>query len=173
MLEDVFRSDLYFRLSVHQIELPPLRNRKEDLPLLVGRFLESAAHAMGKEVPTAPAELYDLLRVYKFPGNIRELRALVYDAVAAHRSGPVIALERFRKAVKKQQQTHTSLEHTEDDSGILIPGKFPTLLQAETFLTQEAMRRANGNQGVAATLLGISRPALNRRLARLYQKNRE
>jgi two-component system response regulator HydG len=172
MAEDVFRSDLYFRLSVHQIELPPLRSRKEDLPLLVGRFLESAAHSMAKEVPSAPLELYDLLGVYKFTGNIRELRALVYDAVAAHRSGPVISLERFKKAVEKQQQTQQSnIEQPEEDRWILIPGKFPTLSQAEAFLTQEAMRRANDNQGVAATLLGISRPALNRRLARLYQEN--
>lgn len=177
MSNNVFRSDLYFRLSVHQIELPSLRDRREDIPLLVGRFIETAAQSMGKDIPSAPTELYDLLGVYQFTGNIRELRALVFDAVASHRSGQVLSLERFKKAVEKQQQTqHMKLATTEksgEDMSILIPGKFPTLNQAETYLTHEAMRRANGNQGVAAMLLGISRPALNRRLARLYKENDE
>lgn len=173
MADDAFRSDLYFRLSVHQIELLPLRDRKEDLPLLVGRFIEAAAQSMGKDIPSAPAELYDLLGIYQFAGNIRELRALVYDAVAAHRSGPILSLERFRNAVEKQQQvqqTRQSIpDKVENDSLIIIPGEFPTLAQTETCMVREAMRRANGNQGVAAILLGISRPALNRRLARLYE----
>jgi len=174
MAGDVFRSDLYFRLSVHQIELPPLRERREDLPHLVGRFIEMAAHSMGKDTPSAPVELYDLLGIYQFAGNVRELRALVYDAVAAHRSGPILSLERFKKAVEKQQQIQQQPNtEIEDDRWVLIPGKFPTLTQAETYLTREAMRRANGNQGVAAMLLGISRPALNRRLARLYQQDEE
>jgi len=173
MSDKVFRTDLYFRLSVHQIELPSLRDRREDLPMLVNRFIETAARSMGKDVPGAPAELFDLLGIYRFPGNIRELRALVYDAVAAHRSGTVLSLDRFKLAVEKQQQLQQerppTAEKAKDDRWILIPGKFPTLTQAEAYLTHEAMRRANGNQGVAAILLGISRPALNRRLARLYQ----
>lgn len=173
MTDDAFRSDLYFRLSVHQVELLPLRDRREDLPLLVGRFIEAAAQSMDKETPSAPMELYDLLGIYQFPGNIRELQSLVYDAVAAHRSGPILSLERFRKSVEKQQQTQHTLQSTpdkvENESLIIIPGQFPSLTQTETFLVHEAMRRANGNQGVAATLLGISRPALNRRLARLHE----
>jgi DNA-binding NtrC family response regulator len=173
MADDVFRSDLYFRLSVHQIELPPLRERKEDLPLLVGRFVETAAKSMGKQTPAVPMELYDILGIYQFSGNIRELRGLVFDAVALHRSGPTLSLERFKQAVEKQQQVRKInaivSEAQEDDRWIAIPGNFPTLAQAEKYLTNEAMRRANGNQGAAALLLGISRPALNRRLARLYQ----
>lgn len=173
MADDAFRSDLYFRLSVHQIELLPLRDRREDLPLLVDRFIEAAAQSMDKDIPSAPRELYDLLGIYHFAGNIRELRALVYDAVAAHRSGPILSLERFRKAVEKQQQTQQTKqslpEKKENNKLIIIPGEFPTLTQTETYMVREAMRKANGNQGVAATLLGISRPALNRRLARLHE----
>ena len=173
MAEGAFRSDLYFRLSVHQIELPPLRGRMEDLPFLVNRFIEDAALSMDKTPPPSPPpELFDLLGIYRFPGNIRELRALVYDAVAAHRSGPFLSLDRFRKAVEKQQAEPTQNPGKSDgampDRLILIPGRFPTLAQAETAVVQEAIQRANGNQGVAATLLGISRPALNRRLARLH-----
>ncbi len=175
MVAGEFRSDLYFRLSVHQMELPPLRERMEDLPRLINRFIEDAALSMEKTpVPSPPAELYDLLGIYCFPGNIRELRALVYDAVAAHRSGPFLSMERFRTAVDKQQAEH-QLNRSEKNNYhaeelLTIAGQFPTLSQAETALVHEAMKRANGNQGVAATLLGISRPALNRRLARLHGK---
>ena len=173
--DEEFRSDLFYRLSVHQIELPPLRERMEDVPLLVNRFIEKAANSMGKNAPAAPAELYDLLGVYHFPGNIRELRALVYDAVAAHQSGSIISLDRFKMTVKKQQTLDQSegltTDETKSNNMVLIPGKFPSLTQAENCLVAEAMKRANGNQGVAATLLGISRPALNRRLARTKAKS--
>ncbi len=172
MLDDDFRSDLYFRLSVHQIELLPLRDRREDLPLLVKRFVVDAAKSMGKDDLVAPPELYDLLGIYHFAGNIRELRALVFDAVATHRSGSILSLDRFRNAVEKQQQImparKTETSKLENNNLLQIPGQFPTLNQADTCLVREAMQRANGNQGVAATLLGISRPALNRRLARLH-----
>jgi DNA-binding NtrC family response regulator len=81
-----------------------------------------------------------------------------------------LSLERFKLPVEKQQQAQPPpTGQPEEDKWISIPGKFPTLSQAESYLTREAMRRANGNQGVAAMLLGISRPALNRRLARLYR----
>ncbi len=170
MANEQFRSDLYFRLSVHQIELPPLRERKEDLPLLVERFVAAASTAMNKEHPQVPVELFDLLGIYPFDGNIRELRAMVYDAVAAHRTGQTLSLQRFRNTVERNKQLKSNDEklanNPESDSLFLIPGQFPTLAQSETELVKEAMRRANGNQGVAAILLGISRPALNRRLSR-------
>jgi len=169
MTQDSFRSDLYYRLSVHQMELPPLRERLEDLPLLVNYFIEEAANSMKKSVPSVPVELYDLLGIYQFAGNIRELRGLVYDAVAAHQTARAISLDRFKKAVKDQQTDVTLKVKSSTNKLILIPGKFPSLNQAETCLIHEAMQRANRNQGVAATLLGISRPALNRRLARLYE----
>ena len=77
----------------------------EDLPFLVNRFIEDAALSMDKTPPPSPPpELFDLLGIYRFPGNIRELRALVYDAVAAHRSGPFLSLDRFRKAVENSRR---------------------------------------------------------------------
>jgi two-component system response regulator HydG len=170
MLEGHFRSDLYYRLSVHQMELPPLRERREDLPLLVNRFVDDASRALGRSTPPLPPpELFDLLANYRFPGNIRELRALIHDAVAAHRGGAFLALERFRKAMQQQQADPLPKPAEPGEQALLqIPGRFPTLAQAETELVQQALRRANGNQGIAATLLGISRPALNRRLARMH-----
>ncbi|MFK5891664.1 MAG: sigma-54 dependent transcriptional regulator [Pseudomonadota bacterium] len=176
MRDNFFRSDLYYRLSVHQIELPPLRERLEDLPLLVNQFIEEATKSMGKVKPLIPEQLYDLFGVYQFAGNIRELRALVFDAIAAHQTGLTLSLDRFKRAVKEQQnqyKTDISISTKESTNHlILIPGKFPSLSQAEICLIHEAMSRANENQGVAAALLGISRPALNRRIAKLYKTDR-
>ncbi len=168
MAENEFRADLYFRLSVHQVEVPPLRKRKEDIPALLGHFLHEAAESMGKKPPDPPQELYGLLENYHFPGNIRELRAMVFDAVARHQSGNVLSAKGFRKYVKAQRK-ETRISPEEPGSS-LVDERFPTLKEAERLHIDEALRRAGGNQGTAATLLGISRPALNRRLARMKEK---
>jgi DNA-binding NtrC family response regulator len=168
MASDRFRQDLYYRLSVHQMEVPALRERREDLPLLVGHFLEESATGLGKRVPRAPEELFVLLSQYEFPGNVRELRSLVYDAVALHASGPILSMERFRQAIRVESMP--AGEHRPPTDRLLeIPGRIPTLKEAEELVIREALERAQGNQGVAATCLGISRPALNRRLARRRQ----
>jgi DNA-binding NtrC family response regulator len=82
-----FRPDLYYRLTLHRIHVPPLRERREDIPLLVDAFLEEAARELQKSKPTPPPELFTLLAVYPFPGNIRELRSMVFDAVSRHHFG--------------------------------------------------------------------------------------
>lgn len=173
--KDRFRSDLYFRLSVHQIDIPPLRQRQEDLPLLVNHFIGKAAAEMAKPAPSAPQELFILLANYGFPGNVRELRAMVYNAVALHQKGVVLSMESFRTAIEKRHQMEATLFPSPLKKGghpaIYIPDTFPTLKTTETFLIQEALRRANQNQGIAAILLGISRLALNRRLSRLGKTN--
>ncbi|MEO5334236.1 MAG: sigma-54 dependent transcriptional regulator, partial [Magnetococcus sp. YQC-5] len=84
MAEKTFRSDLYFRLSSHQVRIPPLRERKEDIPILTTQFLTEAATSLGKPAPIPPPELFHLLNAYEFPGNVRELRAITFDAVARH-----------------------------------------------------------------------------------------
>ena len=164
-----FRSDLYFRLSVHQVEVPPLRERREDIGVLLHYFIQEAAGKMKKKSPEPPAELLTLLENYHFPGNVRELRAMVFDAVARHSTGHVLAVKSFRMVIKSQQQfsiPDKSHGMAGSATGVTQSGRFPTLKEAEKMHIEEALKRANGNQGIAATLLGISRPALNRRLAR-------
>ncbi|MBF0173826.1 MAG: sigma-54-dependent Fis family transcriptional regulator [Magnetococcales bacterium] len=169
-----FRADLYYRLSVHEIEIPPLRDRKEDIVLLTNHFLELASRAMGKPVPTPPKELFSLLMTYHFPGNIRELRAMVFDAVAQHGSR-MISMKHFRKLIDRSRGNNPSNEdalqndqETPSFKKVLFPGECPTLKDAEWYLIQEALRRSNNNQNLAANLLGISRQALNHRLARKF-----
>ena len=168
MRQNRFRSDLFYRLSVHQVEVPPLREHKEDIPLLLQHFLDEAAAAINKAGPEPSNELITLLSNYHFPGNVRELRAMVFNAMALHRGGPVLAMDSFRMAIQKQQKVHAEYptEQPSDGLPVVIPGRFPTLDEVEVAMVKEALRRAKGNQGIAATLLGLSRPALNRRLAR-------
>ena len=93
---------------------------------------------------------------------------MVFNAMALHRGGAVLAMDSFRQAIQKQQKMGAEEHAAEPSDGlpILIPGRFPTLDEVEEAMVREALKRAKGNQGVAATLLGLSRPALNRRLAR-------
>jgi len=165
MANDMFRSDLFFRLSIHQVDIPSLRERKEDISVLVKYFIEEAAVSLDKKPPKASDELLILLENYHFPGNVRELRSMVFDAVARHKSGPILSAKKFRKAVKAQQSVE--LPSVTTNARPETTGRFPNLKQAERLHIEQAMQRSNGNQGVAAALLGISRPALNRRLSRM------
>jgi len=167
MAQKSFRSDLFFRLSVHQVAIPPLRERKDDIPALATYFIEQAAKSMNKNPPEAAVELLTLLSNYHFPGNVRELRAMVFDAVARHQSGPILSMNSFRNAVKLMQTKGIPSDGSFSESkSASSDGKFPTLKEVEWMHIKEALRRAGNNQGTAAALLGISRPALNRRLAR-------
>jgi len=163
-----FRSDLYFRLCSHQIDLPPLRERREDLPLLVDHFLAKASRVFHKVRPGYPTGLVPLLSAYPFPGNVRELEAMVFDAVARHTSG-VLSLKTFKSRLDQHTSAATSaLTIALPGSEIVMghDGGFPTLKETENILVAEAMRRTGNNQRIAASLLGISRQALNKRLNR-------
>jgi DNA-binding NtrC family response regulator len=166
------RKDLFYRLTGHHVHVPPLRERPEDLPLIVGHFLEEAAASLGKRKPTPPPELYTLLAAYDFPGNVRELKMLIHDAVACHRSG-VLSLEVFREAIGPVPPSLVAGAPVSGagEEALRIPGRFPTLKEAEEYLVSEALKRSKDNQGVAATLLGITRQALNKRLTRGSKKS--
>jgi DNA-binding NtrC family response regulator len=90
-----FRRDLYHRLSGHHIHIPPLRERGEDLPILLDRFLEKAAGNLGKKKPTLPDKLIELLASHHFPGNVRELESMVHNAVSSHTSGE-LSMDAFK-----------------------------------------------------------------------------
>jgi two-component system, NtrC family, nitrogen regulation response regulator GlnG len=163
-----FRQDLYYRLRAHHVQLPPLRARRDDIPLLVTHALATAAAALHKPVPTPPLALYQLLNTYAFPGNVRELDAMIFDAVARHQGGS-LALQAFKDAMGAGRP----LLAGEPWSAPTLPSwdpwdvaPLPTLKAAEDMLIAAALRHADGNQGLAAGLLGLSRQALNNRLMR-------
>ncbi len=166
-----FRKDLYFRLNTHHTHIPPLRERKDDIPLLLKHFLDEAAAALHRKRPTPPRELIDLLSAYHYPGNVRELEAIVFDAVSRH-DGGVLSTTVFRSHIEDGLSGEPIGSATEAGVSEITPfsswPKLPTLKDAAYQLVIEAMSRSNGNQAVAARLLGITRPSLNKRLKRMY-----
>ncbi|MSN26862.1 MAG: response regulator [Geobacter sp.] len=171
-----FRNDLYYRLCTHLIALPPLRQRKDDIPLLLAHFVTQAAEKLGKRSPHYPKELGDLLSTYSFPGNIRELQAFVFDAVARCTTG-TLSLEPFKNMIAASNATPvvTPDNAGREDSGLAqqlesIWGHFPTLREAEDTIVQAAMESARDNQGIAASLLGLKRQTLNMRLKTMAQR---
>jgi two-component system, NtrC family, nitrogen regulation response regulator GlnG len=164
---ELFRKDLYYRLRAHHIQIPPLRARREDIPLLINHVLEKAAQALHKPAPTPPLALHRLLQTYAFPGNVRELEAMVFDAVARHQGG-LLSLQSFKAAIGAGPPTAEDGAEpaTLMSLSTLFPDRLPTLSEAQAALIAEALRRAEGNQGLAAGMLGLSRQALNKRLTR-------
>ena len=159
------RKDLYYRLCGHHIQVPALRERREDLPLLVDIFLEDAAAALNKKKPTPPPELVRFLTIYPFPGNIRELQGMVFDAVARHTSG-VLSLGVFKEIIGSLRPLTPGpaqgLRQASDPG--LFPANFPTLKQVGESYVREALRLSGGNKSTAASILGISRQALYKKL---------
>lgn len=96
-----FRKDLYFHLNTHHIHLPPLRERKGDIPLLLDYFVKEASKKFEKEIPPITGELLQLLSNYPFPGNIPELKSMVYDAMSRHQPGS-LSLEVFLEKIREQ-----------------------------------------------------------------------
>ena len=162
--QGLFRKDLYFRLCSHRLALPPLRERSEDLPLMLARLLEDAAAAMGKKVPAAPPELVPLLRNYPFPGNIRELRAMVYDAVSQHTTG-ILSMKTFKEQMQRGGVVGFASPSAAGAGSSFFGGRpLPTIKEVIAELIAEALKRSEGNQSQAARMLGISPPALCKRL---------
>ncbi len=164
--EGLFRRDLLFRLKTHRVLLPPLRKRRDDIPLLVDYLIAEAAGKLDKPIPTEHSDLIALLSTYSFPGNIRELRAMVFDAISLHQEGP-LSVRRIAEIIERGASSghHPVQEQADDAEGeFLFPATLPTLKQISEMLIKEALRRTGGNQSHAAKFLGISQQALNRRL---------
>jgi DNA-binding NtrC family response regulator len=161
-----FRADLFYRLRSHHVDIPPLRERLDDLPLLVDHFLAKAAKALGKRKPTPPRELFSCLRAYSFPGNVRELEGMVFNAVSTHRSG-ILSLDSFKSVISGVRSSGSRRKPAPKAGGGLVCSPtepLPTLKEAGSILISEALRRTDGNQTLAAELLGITRQTLNRHL---------
>jgi len=161
-----FRKDLYYRLCDHHLHIPPLRERMEDLPLLLNHFLEKASTTLGKSRPTPPEELLTLLSTYHFPGNLRELESMVFDSVGSHRSGK-LSMDLFKSHIFQKPpapEKEPPQQVQREGVSVSFSGRLPTLKELEQNLVDEAMRRAGGNQSIAALSLGITRQALNKRL---------
>ncbi|MEZ4281752.1 MAG: sigma-54 dependent transcriptional regulator [Myxococcota bacterium] len=155
------REDLYFRLRGYQVELPPLRERLGDLPLLVDLFLAEAAQDLGREKPRIPDELFIDLGNEPFPGNVRELRAICFDAVARHSEG-VMPIQLFTESGLRSAAESVPPRKAETTA---FPHPMPPLREIEREAVHEALRRVGGNRSAAARMLGVSRPTVLRQIA--------
>lgn len=160
-----FRTDLHYRLRTHRVWIPPLRERNEDLPLLCEYFLIQAANALDKPQPEISSELFSLLATYPFPGNIRELKAMVLDSMAQHKNGP-LPISVFQGHMARVQATgRMKINNTWGDPSAPNAGAdLPTIQEATRQLVEAAMQRCGNNQSQAARVLGISQQALSKRL---------
>ncbi|MFZ4855795.1 MAG: sigma 54-interacting transcriptional regulator [Desulfuromonadaceae bacterium] len=157
-----FRQDLYYRLCSHHIHLPALRERKSDIPLLVDCFSREAAQEMSRPLPRPSSDTLEALLQYEYPGNIRELKGLISNAVATSPPGTLAIVK-----LKSSAVVSPAVPNVIDYSSLSrSAGRMPTLNEAEEFLIKEALRVSSGNQQAAALMLGISRQALNKRLQR-------
>ncbi|MBW2109253.1 MAG: sigma-54-dependent Fis family transcriptional regulator [Deltaproteobacteria bacterium] len=155
MEEGLFRQDLYYRLNVITLKLPPLAERAKDIPLLARHFLVEKARAMGKEVHEIDREAMDLLCKYGWPGNVRELENVIERAVAMQNGTAIRAMD------LPDYIRNLSIEtYRHSDSGI------PTLETQERHYINWVLEKCHGNKTEAAKLMGIDRVSLWRKLKR-------
>lgn len=161
--EPGFRRDLYFRLCAHKVEIPPLRKRKEDIPLLCSTFL----HEISKEYGCTTPELSNdaLLRFlqYSWPGNIRELKATLIHAVSLGKSR-LEASDFSRIPADAAESINENYHESQLLQFFLDMDTLPPFSAVKKIMTTAAMFKSGGNQSLAARMLGISQPAVSKRL---------
>lgn len=154
--EGSFREDLYFRLNVVQIVMPPLRDRQDDIPILLDHFLKEFGRENGAEPPTIEPGAMRVLQGYPWPGNIRELRNFAENSVVLNRGGRIRDFDldpKFRGVAVTAASTPG------------LPANNPLSVEEnEKRLLREALVEARGNRTKAAQLMGISRRTLHRKL---------
>ena len=160
-----FREDLYYRLNVINIHMPPLRERADEIPLLAQHFLAMYSKQMGKDIRKMSSFALDLLKSYNFPGNIRELENIIERSVALETSNIVLpdslTLSSFKQTQVQSKSDSVSL--TLPQEGIDLDN---VLGQLEQDLLQQALERTRGAKQKAADLLGISFRSFRYRLAK-------
>ena len=156
--QGTFREDLYYRLNVVPINIPPLRERKQDIPFLANHFVHKLAPDAGTQVEGITDAAMEKLMGYHWPGNVRELENVIERSlVMANGTQLDVADIKLENAPSRRQQT--------GEPGFLPEGM--TLDQYEQELIREALKRADGNKSQAARLLGLTRNALRYRLTQM------
>tara|TARA_R110002049_G_scaffold305056_1_gene501035 strand:+ start:82964 stop:84382 length:1419 start_codon:yes stop_codon:yes gene_type:complete len=173
--EGLFRADLYFRLSVVSIELPPLRDREDDLRLLAEYFLRKYGREFGKPVRTLAPETLELLHRYHWPGNVRELESVIKESLLASRGNVLLPefLPALNESDARNESSDTDNQYLSRDfvSQRLEAGSqnlyAESIAAAERQLFREVLSHTHGNQLKAAGILGISRVTLRSKLKTL------
>jgi DNA-binding NtrC family response regulator len=164
-----FREDLYFRLVVYPIHLPALRDRVEDIPLLVGHFLRTLTSDVGRQVHRISPEVLEALSRHRWPGNVRELQNVVHRSLLACR-GDEITLADLPPDIRELGLPSLGLSIVPSNGSnghAHVENEILPLRELERRAIQRALRATQGSVGKAAKLLGIGRATLYRRIATL------
>jgi DNA-binding NtrC family response regulator len=152
-----FRPDLYYRLNVVTLALPPLAERRDDIPMLAHFFLKRCSERMGRKVESISEEVMHLLSGYEFPGNVRELENVVERGVALAK-GDVLEVAHLPEDLRRMS---LKVFRRED-------GRIPSLDDQERAYIQWVLKEVDGNRSRAAAILGIDRVSLWRKLKRYH-----
>jgi two-component system response regulator AtoC len=155
-----FREDLFFRLQVVTVRVPPLHERKGDIPVLVRHFLARHSERLGRPNPRVAPEVIEVLENYEFPGNVRELSHIVERAMLLAREGVITAADLPTEVTRSWQATGGP------GGGGALAEDWPTLSMLERRYIDRVLSRTGGNKTRAAEVLGIDRRTLNRMFAR-------
>lgn len=156
-----FRDDLYYRLNVIDIEIPPLRDRKEDIPLLVNYFLRKYSSKNDKKIEGITKEALDIMMNYRWPGNVREIENTIERAVVLTRDA-VIGFSDLPEDICSSVRDAEEIESGENVLNIPI-GKIP-LKDIEKMVIEETLKQSKGNKNITSKILGISTRTLYRRM---------
>jgi len=158
-----FRTDLYYRLAGYTIEIPPLRDHKEDIPALARHFVEMFSQEMGIMPPFLPPEILSSLRSYDYPGNVRELKNTIERMLIETGGKNITAGSLCYLNAKPSGRSNIQLPVLEVPGATAV-SEVPSLKDAEKMLIHKAMTQTGGNVSIAARILGISRNKLYRKL---------
>ena len=159
LAENRLRSDLYYRLNTFQIEVPPLRKRKEDIPPLIAQFVKQFSQQLGKPEPEVSPDAFQKLLDYSWPGNVRELQNAIEYAVVLAREG-IIGLKELPTEIQLPPELQQAERSALPRSGV------QTLDDVERTAILQALAECRGNKKKAAELLGIQRPTLYNKMKR-------
>jgi PAS domain S-box-containing protein len=152
--EGRFRSDLFYRLNVMQLHIPPLHKRKEDIPLLVSHFSKIYSEKFSKHIRGVEPEVMSFFLSYKWPGNIRQLKHVLEYAFIVCKSD-LIQIHHLPQNIRRENSEPAQIPETETEMAIVSEEKI-----------REALAKTGGNKARAAKLLGISRQTIYRKLAK-------
>ncbi len=158
--EGKFRDDLYWRLNVLSLNVCPLRERKEDIPLLVEHFLDRYSASLGIEQPNVPEETIKLFMAYEWPGNVRELQNCIYSAMTVTTDSTIRPDDLPRRVYSESKQSNMTSVANNSLAQIAVD----VTAKAEQEAINKALSESDGNREKAADLLGISRKTLYRKL---------
>lgn len=168
-----FRLDLYYRLSIIQIDIPPLRERGDDVLLLSQHYIDTIGARLKRtpKITSLSPEAMDVFRGYSWPGNVRELRNVIERALILEDSDQITTEYLPGSLLEPSQVEHSSLA-MDGEERFVLPAEGILLDQAELSFVRQAINRSGGNQTRAAALLGISRDQLRYRLKKLEEVQR-